>query len=132
MATDGARVCAQMLREQGTFLQQSEDIYRLTELMASIGYEVAIAPLEEMADPESAAHPSPVMPELVVRRRAASVPQASGSQKEAKESVAVQYIRPSMCFRCDSCSVCILLWWCCSPVTLVSMFLVCGVSHIAF
>jgi hypothetical protein len=106
MAAEGARVCAKILDEQGAFLKNCPDILRLTRLMASIGYEVTIAPLEIMAVPDHASRPSPVMPELLVRSR---TDRAQKGQSEPSEAVAVQYIRGAMCFRYDNVMQSIML-----------------------
>lgn len=95
LALEGADLCAKMLHEAGTFLEQDEEIQRLRTLMATIGYDVQIGPLERLAHSDDATRPSPVGPELTVRRRKHGLEGFVGG-----ETLGVQYIRPGNCFRC--------------------------------
>lgn len=89
-----------MLHDAGKFLEQDDEIRRLRALMATIGYDVGIGPLERLEHADDATRPSPVAPELTVRQRPSGGLGSAIGGSAGERTLAVQYIRQGNCFRC--------------------------------
>lgn len=109
MEAQGREVVLGMLRETGAAVTDDPDAALITDLLASCGYSVTAAPLEELLaasadaaaeDPAGApAVVTPLLPDLYVRTRRLD---AHGHLDEALDQprVAVQIIRAEDCLWC--------------------------------
>jgi hypothetical protein len=99
MEIRGRELVHNMLLHSAKLIDEDESNIAVRKLLASIGYDSTVGPLEATNARESSEDVTPLLPELFVRTRQES---SGGASATAQQSpcVALQLIRDNDCFWC--------------------------------